>query len=168
MIIRKEQPSDIEQIWHINAEAFDTDTEANLVNTLRNTGCPYISLVAEADDKIVGHILFTAVELSDNENNLKIMGLAPMAVLNQYQNRGIGSQLVKAGVEHCRALAYDVIVVLGHPNYYPKFGFVPSVSYGIRSEYDVPDDVFMILELTAGALKNHKGIIRYHEAFNNV
>lgn len=168
MIIREEQPSDIEKIWQVNVEAFETKAEANLVNTLRDSGCTFISLVAETESKVVGHILFTPVELSGNEIKLKIMGIAPMAVLSQYQNKGIGSKLVQAGLERCQSLGYDAVVVLGHPSYYPKFGFVPSVQYGVKSEYDVPDEVFMILELNPGSLKHHEGVIRYHEAFNSV
>ena len=168
MNIREEVASDIDKIWKVNSEAFETEAEANLVNALRNSGCTYLSLVAETENKIVGHILFTPVELSGNDNNLKIMGLAPMAVLSKYQNKGIGSKLVQAGLERCRSLGYDAVVVLGHPNYYPKFGFVPSVKYGIKSEYEVPDEVFMILELIPGSLKNHGGIIKYHETFNSV
>ena len=168
MNIREEQPSDIKKIREVNSEAFETKAEAKLVNTLRNSGCTYISLVAETETNIVGHILFTPVELSGDVNKLKIMGLAPMAVLSQYQNKGIGSKLVAAGLELCKLKGYDAIVVLGHPNYYPRFGFVPSVEFDIKSEYEVPDDVFMILELVPDALKGHKGIIKYHEEFNNV
>lgn len=168
MNIHEEHPSDIEKIWEVNLDAFGTEAEANLVNALRSSGCTYISLVAETDNNVVGYILFTPVELTGNENKLKIMGLAPMAVLSQYQNKGIGSKLVKAGLEQCQSLGYDAVVVLGHPNYYPRFGFESSVKYGIKSEYEVPDDVFMILELVPKSLKGHKGIIKYHEAFNNV
>lgn len=168
MNIRDELSSDIENIWEINTDAFGTEDEANIVNALRSSGCTYISLVAETEDKVVGYILFTPVELSGNQNNLKMAGLAPMAVSSQYQNKGIGSKLVKAGLDRCKSLGYDAVVVLGHPNYYPKFGFIPSVKFGIKSEYEVPDDVFMILELVQGSLKNHKGIIKYHEAFNSV
>lgn len=166
MNIREEVASDIEKIWKVNSDAFETNVEADLVNALRNSGCPYLSLVAETENEIVGHILFTPVELSGNK--LKIMGLAPMAVLSIYQNKGIGSELVQAGLEHCRSLGYDAVVVLGHPNYYPKFGFIPSVKFGIKSEYEVPDEAFMILELIPGSLKNHEGVIKYHEAFNSV
>ena len=168
MKIREEQPSDVEKIWEVNSDAFETDAEANLVNALRNSGCTYISLVAEIENNVVGHILFTPVELIGNVNKLNIMGLAPMAVSTSYQNKGIGSKLVKAGLEQCRSQGYAAVVVLGHPNYYPKFGFVPSVKYGIKSEYEVPDEVFMILELIPGSLKNHEGVIKYHEAFNSV
>jgi putative acetyltransferase len=168
MNIREEVASDIGKIWKVNTDAFETEAEANLVNALRKSGCPYLSLVAETENEVVGYILFTPVELSGSENKLKIMGLAPMAVLSKYQNKGIGSKLVRTGLQHCQSLGYDAVVVLGHPNYYPKFGFVPSVKYGIKSEYEVPDEVFMILELTPGSLKNHEGIIKYHEAFNSV
>ena len=168
MNIRKEQASDIEKIWAINSEAFETDAEANLVNALRDSGCTFISLVADIQNKLVGHILFTPVELTDNENKLKILGLAPMAVLSQHQNTKIGSKLVNAGLEHCQSLGYDAVVVLGHPDYYPKFGFVPSVKFGIKSEYEVPDEVFMVLELVPECLKNHAGVIKYHEVFNSV
>ena len=168
MNIREEQPSDIKKIWEVNSEAFETEAEANLVNALRSSGCTYISFVAETENNVVGHILFTPVELSSNKNQLSIMGLAPMAVLSARQNKGIGSKLVKVGLERCQSLGYDAVVVLGHPNYYPKFGFVPSIKYGIKSEYEVPDEVFMILELVPGALKNHMGVIKYHEAFNSV
>ncbi|MEJ2142275.1 MAG: N-acetyltransferase [Gammaproteobacteria bacterium] len=169
MIIREEQFSDIEPVWQVNNDAFDTDTEARLVNALRSSGCEYISLVAEIDHKVIGHILFTPVKLTGNENTLKIMALAPMAVCKLYQNKGVGSELVKAGLTRCRELGYDAVVVLGHPGYYPKFGFIPSVNYNIKSEYDVPDNVFMILELTPGSLEeHHQGIIKYHDAFNNV
>ena len=168
MNIREEVASDIDKIWKVNSDAFETEAEANLVNALRNSGCPYLSLVAETENEVVGHILFTPVELSGNENKLKIMGLAPMAVLRKYQNKGIGSKLVQAGLEHCKLLGYDAVVVLGHPDYYPKFGFAPSVKYGIKSEYEVPDEAFMILELIPGCLKNHEGVVKYHEAFNSV
>lgn len=167
MIIREEKKTDKETIWHINQEAFDGVEEANLVNVLRDSGCPRISLVAEMDQQVVGYILFTPVTLSGNKTDLKLIGLAPMAVAKNYQRKGIGSKLVEAGLQCCKELGYDAVVVLGHPTYYPKFGFTQAKQLGIRSEYEVPDDVFMILELTPGALKGNQGTIRYHEAFNS-
>ncbi len=168
MNIREDKLADTESIWNINAEAFETEAEANLVNALRDSGCTFISLVAETDNKAVGHILFTPVKLTGIENKLKLIGLAPMAVLEQHQNKGIGSKLVKAGIEHCKSKGYDAIVVLGHPSYYPKFGFVPSITYGIKSEYEVPDEAFMVLELVPNSLKDYNGIIKYHDLFNSV
>ena len=168
MNIRKEKDSDKENIWKVNAETFETEAEANLVNALRDSGISFISLVAEEDEKIVGHILFTPVELIGDDSGLKLLGLAPMAVLPKFQKKDIGSQLVKTGKEKCSTEGYDAIVVLGHPEYYPKFGFIPSVKYGIKSEYDVPDEAFMVLELKKGSLKNKNGVIKYHAAFGSV
>lgn len=168
MNIRKEKASDKENIWKVNAEAFETETEANLVNALRDSDIPFISLVAEENKEIVGHILFTPVELIGDDSGLKIMGLAPMAVLIKLQKKGIGSQMVKTGLEKCSTQGYDAVVVLGYPEYYPKFGFMPSVKYGIKSEYDVPDEAFMVLELKEGSLKYKNGVIKYHAAFGSV
>ena len=168
MNIRTEKATDVDKIWNINAEAFETEAETNLVNALRDSGVSYISLVAEKDNELVGHILFTPVELVGDDTDLKLMGLAPMSVVPKVQNRGIGSVLVEAGIEQCVSKGFDAIVVLGHPEYYPKFGFVPSVKYDIKSEYEVPDEAFMVLELTKGSLQGKQGIIKYHEAFGSV
>lgn len=168
MNIRKEKDSDKEQIWQVNAAAFETEAEANLVNALRDSGIPFISFVAEEDEEILGHILFTPVELVGDDSGLRLMGLAPMAVLPKVQKKGIGSQLVRTGIIQCSTQGYDAIVVLGHPEYYPKFGFVPSIEYGIKSEYEVPDEAFMVLELKKSSMKGKKGMIKYHDAFGSV
>jgi len=167
MNIREERPSDIEQIWEVNAEAFDTETEANLVNVLRKSCSTFISLVAERKNKVIGHISFSPVKLN-HKNELKIIGLAPMAVTSQYQKQGIGSELIKSGLALCQAQGYDAVVVLGHPSYYPKFGFVPALKFSIKCEYEVPDEAFMIYEFVSGTLKGNEGVIKYHEAFNSV
>ncbi|NKB32404.1 MAG: GNAT family N-acetyltransferase [Pseudomonadales bacterium] len=164
MIIRKEQPQDIQQIYSHNAAAFPSEDEAQLINSLRETATPFISLVAAEEKEIKGHILFTPVTLNAAPE-LTLLGLAPMAVSPDHQNQGIGSQLVQAGLAACRLHNAEAIVVLGHPEFYPRFGFSPSVNFGIKSEYDVADEVFMILELKAGALKDKQGIISFHPAF---
>ncbi len=168
IIIRKEQTEDFDKIREINTQSFDTEAEANLVDNLRTSGKPLISLIAETKGIITGHILFSPVELINNKHSIKIAGLAPMAVLPEFQNQGIGSALINEGLKHCKSEDYQAVVVLGHPEYYPKFGFVPSSHYGIKSEYDVPDEVFMIIELEKDSLANHTGIVRYHEAFNQL
>jgi putative acetyltransferase len=167
MLIRSEEPKDYPGIYAVNASAFETPAEANLVEALRKEISPIISLVAEENEAIVGHILFSPVTLSGHAE-LKIMGLGPMAVVPAHQHNGIGSALVRAGVERCKELGYGAAVVLGHRGYYPRFGFTPSIDYGIRSEYDVPQDVFMVMELQPGYLRGATGIIQYHAAFNNV
>ncbi len=165
MLIRPEEEREGAAVRALNASAFDTEGEGNLVDVLRASARPLVSLVAEHDGNIVGHIMFSPVSLSGNPD-LKIMGLAPMAVAPERQRQGIGSELVRAGVERCKQLGVDAVVVLGHPEYYPRFGFRPSPPFGIKSEYDVPDDVFMVLELQPGCLNGKSGIIKYHEAFS--
>jgi putative acetyltransferase len=167
MLIRAETSGDYATVYEINAAAFETTAEANLVEVLRKEAHPIISLVAEEAGKIIGHIMFSPVTLSGHEH-LHIMGLGPMAVLQEVQGKGIGSALVKLGLEECGALGYGAVIVLGHPWFYPKFGFQPSTQFSIRSEYAVSEDVFMAMELEGGILKGASGVIHYHTAFNDV
>ncbi len=162
--IRDEQPGDVPNVHEINARAFPTEFEANLVDALREEASPVISLVAVDDGTVLGHIMFTPVALGGNPS-LKIMGLAPMAVAPHRQRRGIGSQLVKNGLRHCEVINFEAVVVLGHPDYYPRFGFVPASTRGIDCEYDVPNETFMILELKEESLAGIEGTISYHDAF---
>jgi len=164
--IRKEKTEDYQQIREILVAAFETPAEADLVETLRDSGCPYLSWVCEENGGLIGHILFTPVQLQGEASGLRLMGLAPLAVLPSAQNSGVGSLLIKAGIQACRSEGDDAIVVLGHPAYYPRFGFVPAVKHNIKSVYDVPDDVFMILALKPDALKGKQGIVRFHAAFS--
>jgi len=168
MIIRAEKPEDQIGIRHINTEAFDTDAEVNLIDALRKRGIPLISLVAEENGELVGHILFSPVTLEADNCSVSMAGLAPMAVAPAFQKREIGSMLVEEGLRHCKKEGYDAVCVLGHPDYYPRFGFVPSVNYGIKSEFDVPAEVFMAKELREGALAECNGIVKYHDLFNQV
>lgn len=163
--IRPEAKGDIRKIWRVNAAAFDTEAEANLVDNLRKSGIPLISLVAQANEKLTGHILFSPVTLSGNRADVKIAGLAPMSVLPDHQKQGVGAALIQEGLKLCTSSRYKAVVVLGHPHYYPKFGFAPSSGFGIKSEYDVPDEVFMIKELENGALSQYKGVVKYHPLF---
>jgi len=162
--IRDEQQTDITRVHELNSLAFEAETEANLVDVLRETAQPVISLVATEDDTVVGHIMFTPVELSDR-SSLAIMGLAPMAVTPDRQRCGIGSALANEGLHRCAEIGAGAVVVLGHSAYYPKFGFVPASTMGIAYEYDVPDEAFMVHELTPGYLAGATGTIKYHEAF---
>jgi len=164
LTIRAEEPGDRESVFAVNAAAFETTSEADLVEALRTRAQPTVSLVAELDGRIVGHILFSPVTAETSENTVA-MGLGPMAVLPQHQNQGIGSQLVHRGLDACRGLGVQAVVVLGHPTYYPSFGFQPASHFGIHCEYDVPDEVFMALELQPGSLSEVTGLVRYHEAF---
>jgi len=165
--IRAESERDRTSIHAVNTAAFDTPAEADLVDSLRGSADPIISLVAEADGKVVGHILFTPVTLTDCSEAF-LMGLAPMAVAPTQQGQGIGSLLVKAGLDECKKTGAEAVVVLGHPGYYPRFGFAPASRFGIKSEYDVPDDVFMVIEMQPGSLSGKAGTVKYHGAFGDV
>ena len=167
MNVRPEQSRDQGVIHAINSAAFETIDEANLVDALRLQADPIVSLVAEINGEIAGHILFSPVTLSGHQD-VSMMGLAPMAVVPEHQRKGIGSGLVFAGIEACKQLGTKAIVVLGHPAYYPKFGFVASSRYGIVSEYNVPEGVFMVLELEEHALSRKSGTITYHGVFGDL
>lgn len=164
MTIRPEQPDDRLAVRAVNTAAFPTPAEADLVDALREQARPLVSLVALDGAAIVGHILFSPVTLSGHPA-LILMGLAPMAVAPTHQRRGIGSTLVRTGLEQCRKLGVGAVVVLGHPDYYPRFGFAPATRSGIGCEYEVPEEAFMALELQPNYLRSVSGVARYHEAF---
>jgi putative acetyltransferase len=143
--IRRETTGDVRQIRQINELAFERTTEADVIDRLRQTCPDFVSLVAIADGQIVGHILFTPAWLESPTGRVEGMGLAPLAVLPDYQNRGIGGKLIQAGLVQIQDIGCPFIIVLGHPGYYPRFGFERASKYGIRCEYDtVPEEAFMI------------------------
>ncbi len=162
--IRPEQPADIAAIRLVIEQAFGQPDEANLVDKLRTNGKTIVSFVAVENDQIIGHILFSEATI----DAVTIIGLAPLAVLPSQQKQGVGTMLANAGIEACRAAGYTAMIVLGHPEYYPRFGFVPASRFGIKSEYDVRDEVFMAMELQAGALANCAGVAQYQAEFNEV
>jgi putative acetyltransferase len=166
MQIRAETPQDFASVEEINRSAFGGDAEARLVDLLRRQAKPSISLVADDDGNVVGHILFTPVSLPGGEG--LAMGLAPMAVAPSRQRSGIGSALVAAGLERCKELGAVAVVVLGHPEFYPKFGFAPADRFGLRCEYDAPAEAFMAIELRAGGLRGAAGTVKYHAAFSGL
>lgn len=166
MRIRAELPGDYPGVREINAAAFGRDAEAKLVEMLREQASPVVSLVAEDDGALVGHVLFSPVSLPGIEG--LAMGLAPMAVAPRRQRLGIGSALVKAGLAHCKELGAVAVVVLGHPEFYPKFGFSPAERFGLKCEYDVPAEAFMAIELHARALRGVSGTVKYHAVFSQL
>jgi putative acetyltransferase len=166
IIIRAESPEDYPRTRQINIEAFGGETEANIIETLRDIGIVIISLVPEIKDEVVGQILFSPVDLESHDSTISIAGLGPMAIAPEHQRKAIGSKLVEEGLHRCEKAGFAAVVVLGHPEYYPRFGFIPSVKHGIKSEYDVPDEVFMVKKLHEGALAYCRGTIKYHGVFN--
>jgi putative acetyltransferase len=167
MIVRVEEPKDRASVRAVNLSAFETETEANLVDTLRVQAHPLISLVAEVAGEVIGHIMFSPVSLPGHPG-LKIMGLAPIAVAPMHQRMGVGTALVRAGLEQCKKLGFGAVVVLGHPSYYPRFGFQPSARLGINCEYEVTEEAFMLLELQPDFLQGVSGTVRFHEAFKEI
>ena len=166
ILIRHETPAGILAIRAVNETAFETGAEAALVDALRENGKFALSLVAEVGGKIVGHILFTDIEMEPGGTEPRILGLAPMAVLPAWQGKGVGSALVRRGLEDSRELGYRGIVVLGHPAFYPRFGFSPASQHGITCIYDAPDEAFMALALGDG--KPPKGRALYQPEFESV
>jgi putative acetyltransferase len=165
LIIRPETPEDAAAIRHVNEEAFGQKEEAEIIEKLRSRGMLTISLVAVQDSEIVGHIAFSPVTVESEHSSFEAIALAPMSVLPACQRKGIGSQLVRAGLEECRRLGHEIAVVLGHPNYYPRFGFIPAKPKGIDCEFQVPDEAWMILELKEGALAGRRGTVRFQPEF---
>jgi putative acetyltransferase len=166
-VIRDERSPDASAIRAVVEAAFSQAVEADLVDKLRVACHERISLVACDGDHIVGHILFTPVTIDRAEGMLVGYGLAPMAVLPEFQRRGIGSALVHAGIERLRHSRCPFVIVVGHPTYYPRFGFVPASTCGIGCEWDgVPDDAFMVLVLEPAITSQLAGVAKYRKEFD--
>jgi putative acetyltransferase len=163
-IVRAETDADAAAIRQVNERAFDRPNEADLVEALRQSPAyiPQLALVAESDGKVVGHILLTEMDVKNEKDYSIALALGPVAVLPEYQRHGFGSHLIKAAIEIARDLSYPAIILIGHPEYYPRFGFAPARALGLRTTYKVPDQVFMVLHLGAECVK---GDVIYHEAF---
>ncbi len=145
---RTEQPGDLEAIRTINRRAFGQDDESRLVDVLRSQGYLRLSLVAEVAGQTVGHVLFSALPIETNRGRVDSLALAPVAVLPEFQNRGVGSQLIREGLDQCRRQGHWIVIVLGHPAYYERFGFSAELARPLESPY--AGDSFMALELVAG------------------
>jgi putative acetyltransferase len=145
VIIREEHPTDRQAVRNVNLRAFGQTLGADLVDTLWENCPDLLSLVALEGNRVVGHILFSPATITDEERMIEGVGLAPMAVLPDVQRQGIGSELVRAGIEKLASSRCPFVIVLEHPEYYPRFGFGRASGYGIKSEWEVPDDAFMIL-----------------------
>jgi putative acetyltransferase len=163
--IRPESAADLPLVRRILEEAFEQPDEADLVDLLRERGKLTLALVAEEGGQPVGHLAMSPVSV-DSAPQLHGLGLGPMAVLPERQNQGIGSLLARAALEECRRLGTDYAVVLGHPEYYPRFGFAPAGRFGLHCVWPVPEGVFMALELRPGALAGCRGLVRYQPEFD--
>ncbi|HEX9822506.1 MAG TPA: N-acetyltransferase [Methylomirabilota bacterium] len=158
---RPEHPDDAAAVGEVHTAAFGRPDEARLVERLRARARPYLALVATAGDEVVGHIVFAPVTLHCYQAPYTILALSPMAVRPAWQRRGIGSALVRDGLAACRASGHDVVVLVGHPAFYPRFGFVPARPLGLLSEPAFPEEAFMVAELTPGALRGRRGVVLF-------
>ena len=166
--VRLEKPGDASQVRMVNVLAFGQPAEADLVERLQHACTDSLSLVAE-DDFVVGHILFTPVVVETARRQVTGMGLAPMAVLPDRQRQGIGSQLVRRGLDILRERHCPFVVLVGHPEYYPRFGFEPCSMHGLTSQWEgMPDAAFMVLVLDVHAMAGVSGVAKYREEFNEV
>ena len=164
--IRHEKPEDVPFVSSVLSQAFKRGSEAKLAEKLRRACREHLSLVAEDNGTIVGHIMFTPVHIR-NDRLVKGMGLAPMAVIPARQRCGIGSLLVKAGLHILQEKGCPFIIVLGHPDYYPRFGFQPASRFKIRSQWDgVPDEAFMILVMDDKVMQDVSGVATFRSEFN--
>lgn len=170
-MIRPETPADIAAIHAVNRLAFDgREAEPGLVDAIRHSAdfIPELSLVAVVDDRVVGHILFSRIRIETHAGHTPALSLAPMAVLPEYQNQGIGSALVRRGLEECRRLGHAIVIVLGHPDYYPRFGFSARLAQALECPYGDAGAAWMAIELRPGALDGVHGKVVYPPAFDGV
>ena len=163
--IREEQSEDIPIIREVNKRAFGQPQEADVVDELRRNCNDLMSLVAVAQDQVVGHILFSPATIESEDRIVRGVGLAPMAVLPEYQRKGVGAELIRTGITRLEGKGCPFVIVLGHAEYYPRFGFETASRYGVRSEWDVPDDAFMILILNKSEMQGISGLARYRPEF---
>lgn len=162
--IRDERPEDAVAIRDVNRLAFGRDDEGQLVDALRAAGAATLSLVATDNDVVVGHILFSPVSVEGMHGS----GLAPMSVRPDHQRQGIGSRLVEAGLDRLRGLGCPFAVVLGHPRFYPRFGFRPASGYGVTCDWDVPAEVFMVALLNPDTGVRLHGRAKYRHEFSSI
>ena len=170
--IRQEQEKDYKAVSELIELAFRNMEESDhrehyLVDRLRESDAfvPELSLVAEADGEIIGHILMTKVEIVSDDKTVTSLGLAPVSVLPKYQGKGIGGALIRAAHERAAELGYGSAVLLGHKDYYPRFGYKKAIDFGIGFPFDVPAEYCMATELLPGGLKEVHGMVKYSKPF---
>ncbi len=170
VLIIPETESHQAKISQVVSAAFGRSNEAELIDKIRNSTyfIPELSLVAVEEEEVLGHILFSLIEIDGGEKKITALALAPLAVKPEYQRQGIGSRLVETGLLKCQELSYLIVVVLGEPLFYQRFGFKPTSLWGIKAPFPVPDEAFMALELQPGSLENNTGTVCYPAYFYEV
>jgi putative acetyltransferase len=166
LVLRDEVEGDRAAIDAVNRAAFGGPDEAELVDALRAAGALVLSLVAVADGELVGHIAFSPVTIAGGGGSTPAIGLAPLAVAPGWQRRGVGTRLIAEGLDRLRAAGHRAVVVLGHPEYYPRLGFSKASGFGLRWGHPAPDEACMALELVPGGLAGVEGVVRFREEFD--
>jgi putative acetyltransferase len=162
--IRPEVPADEEAVRHIHRHAFGQGGEAHLVDALRGGGQLRVSLVAEREGRVIGHVLFSDLPIITGAGAIPALALAPLAVLPEFQRQGIGSALVRRGLDECRRRGHRIVVVLGHRDFYLRFGFSRELAVRLDSPFSGRES-YMALELVPGALKGVAGRVQYPPPF---
>jgi len=167
-VIRRECPADYEQIDYLLTQAFGGTDEVVLVERLRSSEehIPELSLVMVEDGQIIAHIMFSPLQAEQAPDSTRLLSLAPLSVRPKFQRSGYGGVLVRFALEECSRLGYTAVVVIGHPAYYPRFGFSPAKAWDLREPFGCPEDVFMALELTPGSLEGVSGMFQFGPAFD--
>ena len=163
--IREERSDDVAAVREVNRRAFGQDQESNIVDALRTNGGALLSLVATVNGQVAGHIMYSPLTVAENVNGV---ALGPMAVVPEYQRQGIGTKLIEAGNRKIKDAGYPFIIVVGHAEYYPRFGFRPAIEYGIKCEWDIPDEVFMLLVLNEAKMQGASGLAKYRHEFSTI
>ena len=174
LTIRKENAEDYKTVFNLIEKAFENEQmsdhkEQFLVEKLRRSKAfvPELSMVAETENKIVGHILLTKLKIKNAENEFDSLALAPVSVLPEYQGKGIGGMLIKEAHKKAIELGHKSIILLGHENYYPRFGYERTDKYGIELPFDVPKENCMVIELVENGLNGVNGMVEYPKEFND-
>lgn len=169
--IRQEQKNDYRKTEEVVKEAllneeFSDKKEHELVKRIRECDAfiPELSIVA-VDKEIVGHIMLSKITIEQGGTTIDSLALAPVSIAPSHQKKGIGGKLITAALEKAKELGYGSVVVLGHPEYYPKFGFERASQWNIKAPFEVPDEVFMVMELRENTLQGVEGIVQYSSAF---
>jgi putative acetyltransferase len=168
MNIRPECPEDIAGVWAVERAAFGRDAEADLADRLRAHGKVRLSMLAEEDGVVLGHVLYSGVRLEGEHGVWHALGLGPLAVDPARQRQGIGAALVRASLERLREQGEPLVCVEGDPRYYTRFGFSDAAPAGITCEFNPPPGCFMLLELAVGSLGGRRGVVHYADEFQAV
>jgi predicted N-acetyltransferase YhbS len=168
--VRSETEEDYGKITNLHCLAFKRREEGRLVEKLRKTSdfIPELSLVAEYEKNVIGHLLLYPIKINTKTGKCSSLALAPISVHPDHQHKGVGSILIINGLNKAKQIGFKSVIVVGYPNYYPKFGFKKASKWGISAPFKVPDEAFMAIELTKNRLKNCNGIVEYPKEFEEL